>query len=240
MSGVEISFVLPARNEAQAIPEVVAAALQWLDRGVRGEVVVVDDGSSDGTAEAATRCSDPRVRVIRRHRNQGYGAALRAGACETGGTWILFIDGDGQFDPLEAGALWSRRAEAPLVVGYRLERQDGLVRRALGTTWSAVTRLCFDLPVRDVDCGFKLVEAALFRRCAPQSDGAFVSAELLARARILGVRIIEVGVSHHPRRGGAPTGARPEVISRAVAELVRHGPSLRQGASRHRDLVGKT
>lgn len=214
-----MSLVLPAFNEAENIRSAVAAAVGWLDiRGVDGEVVVVDDGSVDGTAEIA-RGRDDRVRVLRHEVNRGYGAALRTGILAARCEHIFFTDADLQFDLAEIGLLEPWIASFDIVVGYRRQRSDNLVRRLNARGWNWMMDALFDVGVRDVDCAFKVFHRRVFDRVPIRSVGAFVNSEILVRARAAGFQMKEVAVSHYPRRAGVQTGAAPEVILRAIKEL---------------------
>jgi glycosyltransferase involved in cell wall biosynthesis len=216
-----LSLVLPAFNEAANLPEGLAAAQVAL-AGLDWEVVVVDDGSADGTAEvvAAVAAAEPRVRLVRHPRNRGYGAALRSGFQAATRPWVMFTDADLQFDLREVHRLLDAAERYDIVAGYRADRQDPLNRRVNAWAWGQLVNASFDLDVRDVNCAFKLFRREVLE-LPLRSDGAFVNTELLARARAAGYRIRQVPVSHFPRQRGVQTGAQPRVVLRAFAELGR-------------------
>ena len=126
----------------------------------------------------------------------------------------------GQFDPFDLGAFAALAGRFDIVAGYRAQRADSIIRRTNGAAWSALMRRTLDLPVRDVDCAFKLLRSSLVRDLPVASDGAMVSAELLARLLREGATLAEVPVRHRPRTAGRSTGARPDVIARALRELL--------------------
>ncbi|MDR7556466.1 MAG: glycosyltransferase family 2 protein [Armatimonadota bacterium] len=218
-----MSVVLPAFNEAgnleatvrELVPVVAAAAADF-------EVLVVDDGSTDATASVAARlAAELPVRVLRHDRNRGYGAALRTGFEAARKPWILLLDADGQFAPAELDRFVALARDADLVVGYRVRRADPRHRGAFASAWTWLMRVLLGVQVRDVDCAFKLMRTALVQSLALESMGAFISAELLGKARRRGARIVEVPVSHRPRRHGRQTGGSPRVLLRAFYELGR-------------------
>jgi glycosyltransferase involved in cell wall biosynthesis len=216
--------VLPCHDEeanvADAIREAAVAAEAAADRF---EVLVVDDGSTDATRAIAAGASfrDPCVRVLVHEHNRGYGAALRTGIAGARGDWILLTDADLQFDLRELEHFVEPAATHDLVVGYRLVRMDPLMRRVNAYAWNRLVGRVFDLDVRDVDCAFKLVRTELAQRLTLTADGAMISTELVARARLAGASIVELGVRHRPRVAGEQSGADPAVVISAFRELRR-------------------
>jgi glycosyltransferase involved in cell wall biosynthesis len=185
------------------------------------EVIIVDDGSRDGTEEEGARlaAANPQVRYIRHETNRGYGEALRTGITVATGEVVFWTDGDRQFDLGELERLWPELARHDLVVGYRIKRADPAHRLFIARTYNTVLRMLFGLRTRDVDCAFKLVKRSVLDRVRPVSGGAFFSAELLLRARQAGFSLVEVGVNHYPRRVGSAKGATPAVILRPFREM---------------------
>jgi glycosyltransferase involved in cell wall biosynthesis len=187
------------------------------------EVIVVNDGSSDQTGVIADRLAtaNPLVRVVHHAINRGYGGALQSGIAACTKDLIFFTDGDGQFDLAELKNLLPLIESHDIVIGYRLNRQEGIVRRFNGWAWTRLVCFLFSLQVRDIDCGFKLFRRQVFNSMTLRSAGALISTEILARAVRKGCSIAQVGVHHFPRRTGRATGAKPSVILRAFRELFR-------------------
>lgn len=228
MAPGSLSVVLPAHDEGESLAFVIRDVLRYLDaRGGDGEVVVVDDGSTDGTPAVVQAWArrDSRVRALRHPTNAGYGAALRTGLARAVGERVCLMDADGQFPAAAIGRLEAHSAE--LVLGVRSPRRDPWVRVLSGRAWNAAVNAAFGLAVRDVDCGLKLLHRRVIERCPLQSAGAFVSAELVARARWAGLSVREVGIDHHPRRSGRASGLALPVVARAGVELAVVGRQLR-------------
>jgi glycosyltransferase involved in cell wall biosynthesis len=220
-------------NEAANVEPVVDALLRVLpEAATEWELIIIDDGSDDGTGPLADALArrDERVRVIRHHTNLGYGAAVRAGLTAARHELVFFLDGDRQFDPVQMHELLARRADADLVVGYRRIRADPGIRGLYTRVWNALVRAVLGLRVRDVNCGFKLLRRDVVKALALEASGATVSAELLTLAQRRGCRIAEVPVDHFPRQSGRPSGGRPDVIVRALVELGQLARRLRQSA----------
>lgn len=221
-----LSFFFPALDEEAHVRPLVARALETLaPLAERLEVIVVDDGSRDRTGTIADELAagDPRVRVVHHGARRGYGGAVRSGLSASREAYVFFTDGDRQFDPADLALLLPRLADADVVVGYRKKRSDPLRRRFVGWSYNRVIWALFGLPVRDVDCAFKLFRGEVFARVPLErigSNGAFFSAELLIRLHEARVRIAQVAVPHHARTWGAPKGASPRVIVRAIRDLL--------------------
>jgi glycosyltransferase involved in cell wall biosynthesis len=151
--------------------------------------------------------------------NRGYGAALRSGARAARMPWVFLTDADLQFDLRELEGFVPYAAEADLIAGWRIQRQDPLHRRFNAIAWNWLVARVFDLPVRDVDCAFKLVRRDLLERIPLTTDGAMISTELVVRAVGAGARVHELGVHHRPRVAGEQSGANLKVVARAFREL---------------------
>jgi glycosyltransferase involved in cell wall biosynthesis len=217
-----LSFFFPAYNEAGNVTPMVDAALSTLPKfAPELQVIIVDDGSRDGTEAEGRRleAGHPEVQYVRHEDNRGYGEALRTGIRNATGDVVFWTDGDGQFDLGELDRLWPLLPDNDLVVGFRIKRADAPHRLFIAWTYNTVLRLVFGLRVRDVDCAFKLARRGVVEAVDPVSGGAFFSAEFLLRARRQGFRVAEVGVHHFPRRIGSSKGATPAVILRTFREM---------------------
>ncbi len=223
-SRVGLSLVLPAFNEAANLRAGLPTALRALEQTGRSfEIVVVDDGSADNTAEVVSSLArqDARIRLVQHHENAGYGAALRSGFQAATGEQVMFTDADLQFDLTEVGRLLVHADHYDIVAGYRAVRRDPWNRRLNAWAWGRLVNATFNLRIRDVNCAFKVFRREVLDGVELKSDGAFVNTELLARARARGWRIHQVPVSHYARQQGVQTGAQPRVVAKAFVELAR-------------------
>jgi dolichol-phosphate mannosyltransferase len=200
-----LSLILPAYNEAAGIAEAVAEADDALARFAGDyEILVVDDGSRDATAVMVAEAMEgrPRVRLLRHAGNRGYGAALRTGFEAARGELVSFTDADGQFDLADLERLTSLADRHPVVVGYRVKRQDPWQRRFFSWGYNHLVRRLIGTRVRDCDCALKVFRRDALARLLPESTHFFVNTEMLARARQMGLTVAQVGVRHRPRRHG--------------------------------------
>lgn len=229
MNAPALSLVFPARNEAANLPDLLASALVIGEQlGVPFEIVIVDDGSQDASRALLDGwCRrDARIRAVHHATNQGYGAALRAGLQTARGEFVFFSDADLQFELAEIRRLLDHAADFEIVAGYRAPRRDPWARRAIAAVWGTLVRRLFDLPVRDIDCAFKIFDRRVLDAIPIRSVGAFINTEILVRARAAGFRIKQVPVTHRRRRSGRQSGAHPRVIVRALVELAQLYSSL--------------
>jgi dolichol-phosphate mannosyltransferase len=200
-----LSLVVPAFNEAAVVRRVVWEADEVLSRlFARYEVVVVDDGSADGTADRVAELAAhlPHVRLVRHPANRGYGAALRTGFEAARHDLVAFTDADGQFDLTDLGWMAPLAGRVAVVAGYRADRQDPWRRRFLSKGYNLLARVLLGTRVRDVDCALKVFRREALDALLPESRGFFVNTEMLTRARQLGLAIADVPVTHRPRQGG--------------------------------------
>lgn len=220
----ELTIFFPAYNEEEIIERTVRDASRFAASAADDyEIIVVDDGSRDGTASAAERIAavDPHVRVVRHDGNRGYGAALRTGFAQARKDLVFFTDADGQFDVTQLPRLLALLAEAPAVVGYRIKRSDPPHRLFIAKTYNVIIRLVFGLQVRDIDCAFKLFRREVLSKVNLESNGAFISSELLIKLRRAGVPIAQCGVNHYPRTTGYSKGANFGVILKTIRDILR-------------------
>jgi glycosyltransferase involved in cell wall biosynthesis len=195
------------------------------------EIVIVDDASTDRTREVAESLAreDPRIRVLHLERRRGLGGTLRAGYAATTRELVLYSDADLPFDfqELARAARLLEYQEADVLAAYRFDRtSEGLLRTLYTLAYSALVRALFGLRFRDVNFSFKLFRRPLLERIELRSEGSFIDAEFLVRARNAGARIIQMGVDYFPRSRGRSTLASPRVIVGILWEMARLAPGL--------------
>ncbi|MCC6360135.1 MAG: glycosyltransferase family 2 protein [Phycisphaerales bacterium] len=231
-----VSVFYPCYNEEANVERTTRAAIAACDRLFTDyEIIIVNDGSKDRTAEIADRLAaeHPRVRAVHNSPNRGYGGALQRGFREATKEYVFYTDGDGQFDFEEMDKLIPLMSKFDIVSGYRLDRQDPLPRKLNALAWGTLVNLLFGLGIRDVDCAFKIYPRRLFDEIEMHATGALIDTEILARAQRRGYTIGQVGVHHYPRTAGQQTGANFKVILRAFRELFRLYHNIRQSGAKN-------
>ncbi len=226
-----ISVFFPCYNEKESIRPLTEKAVLVAGRVCDDyEVILIDDGSSDGTAELADQLAEqyPAVRVIHHPNNQGYGAALQSGFRAATKDYVFYTDGDGQFDVAELPNLLPLIQKYDIVSGYRIDRQDNLIRKINAYCWTRLVSILFNLKLKDIDCAFKLYKREIFDHIEMHSTGALIDTEILARAQRKGYTMTQIGVHHYPRTAGQSTGANIGVILRAFRELFKLRKQIRQ------------
>jgi glycosyltransferase involved in cell wall biosynthesis len=201
-----ISAFFPAYNDGGTIPSMVISALRTLPTVTDDyEVIVINDGSKDYTAEMLQELEKiyPQVRIIHHPVNKGYGAALRSGFATARKAWIFYTDGDAQYDPRELIQLVQAvQADTDIVNGYKISRQDPLHRLIIGRLYHHIVRLLFGFRLRDVDCDFRLIKRKIFDEIHLQSTSGTICLEMVKKFQDAGCKFEEVPVHHFHRAYG--------------------------------------
>lgn len=201
-----LSVFFPAYNDAGTIASMALSA----DLAARAlteeyEIIIVNDGSQDQTALILTELQKylPRLRVITHPRNLGYGAALRSGFSAATRDWVFYTDGDAQYNPLEMSILAEAlRPGVDWVNGYKISRNDPLIRIVLGAVYNWGVKLAFGLRPRDVDCDFRLLRREIFAKIHLESETGSICVEMIKKMQDAGFTFAEVPVSHFHRQYG--------------------------------------
>jgi glycosyltransferase involved in cell wall biosynthesis len=225
-SDIRLSVFFPAYYDEGNIAKVVGSAVKVLEelKLKDYEVVVIEDGSPDRTGEVADEMAlkFEKVRVIHHEKNMGYGATLKDGFTSAKLDYVFYTDGDNQFDLNELKRFVALVPYADMIVGYRKKKQYSLYRKFTSLSYNYLLKLIFGLDYWDIDCAFKLFRRDLFDKITINSVDAFIDAEIMLKAKLLGYTSIEMGVTHLPRVDGVSTGARPSVILRTIKEVFEY------------------
>ncbi len=221
-----LSVFFPAYNDAPSLPALLEKTFAVLSEHAEDfEVIVVNDGSRDNTAEVLAALAEkyaPRLRIITHARNMGYGAALRSGFQAAAKELVFYTDGDGQYDVEELPKLLERMTpEVGLVNGYKLERHDPWHRILIGKAYNQFARLLFRIRIRDIDCDFRLIRRCVLEQIRLASTSGTVCVELVRKLELSPYRVVEVGVHHYLRQHGRSQFFRLRALAKTFYQLLR-------------------
>lgn len=224
MSAPYLSVVVPAYNEEINLAETVPAVQRKLDAlDVAHEIIVVDDGSTDRTAEVAHQLAarDPRVRVAVHPENRGPGSGVFTGIELAEGRFVMFIPADLAMDLDHLHKYLDASRDADLVVGLRSDRRDyTLARKLVSYTNIFLIRMLFGMKQRQFNY-IHCYRRSLLRQVNIETRGVFITAEIMIKAHDLDYRLVEVEIPYVPRTAGVASCGRASVIAKTVRDLLR-------------------
>jgi glycosyltransferase involved in cell wall biosynthesis len=221
-----LSVFFPAYNDAPSLPGLIEKVFAVLQKHVADyEVIVVNDGSYDKTAEVLEELRlrfQPWMRVVTHERNRGYGGALRSGFAAATRDFVFYTDGDSQYDVGELPNLLSRMGpKTGLVNGYKLERNDPAHRIWIGNVYNFCARLLFRIRIRDIDCDYRLIRRSLLEQIRLTATSGTICVELVRKLELSGCEVVEVGVHHFPRLYGRSQFFRIRSLAITFLQLLR-------------------
>ncbi|HET9532926.1 MAG TPA: glycosyltransferase family 2 protein, partial [Blastocatellia bacterium] len=201
-----ISVFFPAYNDAGTIASLVVLADRTLRRLTSDyEIIVVNDGSADHTAQVLSELEAiyPRLKIVNHPANLGYGSALRTGFASSTKELIFYTDGDAQYDVREMEVLLPQMTnDIDIVNGYKISRSDPLHRIIIGKIYCHIVKLAFGIKIKDVDCDFRLVRRASYNRVRLYSTSGTICVEMIKSFQDAGLRFAEAPVHHYHRAYG--------------------------------------
>lgn len=218
-----ISAFFPCYNDAATVRKVVEKALKTLPQLTEDfEVIIVDDGSEDQSSQIADELAAryPQVKAVHHEHNRGYGGALQTGIKTSTKKWVFYTDSDGQYDVEDLLELHPLSGRADVINGYKTGRHDPWYRIVLGSTYNFLIHRIFAIPIRDVDCDFRLMRGDLARSLNLRSEGGAICVEMIKGFQVAGANFAEVPVGHHAREVGKSQFFKPKNLVVMVGELL--------------------
>jgi glycosyltransferase involved in cell wall biosynthesis len=225
-----LSIFYPMWNEEEYIERAIAYGRRSCERMIvlgdisDYELIIVNDASTDATADIADRLAsdDTRVRVVHHPVNRKLGGSMRSGFAAANGDIVLYTDADLPFDLNELPRIVRllREYEADIVCAYRFDRTgEGALRAVYTTVYNALIKTVFGVRVRDINFACKLVSRRVLDAIDLKSEGSFIDAELIIRAQRDGFEVMQMGVDYFPRTRGESTLSSPSVIQKMLSEM---------------------
>lgn len=220
---ITLSVFFPAYYDEKNIGKVVDKAVKVLEElSLKDyEVTIIEDGSPDRTDEVVDELAAKyeKVKVVHHDVNKGYGATLYEGFISARHDYVFYTDGDNQFDLEELKKLVALIPYSDIVVGFRKKKQYSTYRKLTSLVYNYVLRFIFNVDYVDIDCAFKIIKRDLFDKITIKTKDAFIDAEIMIKANLLGYTSTEIGVQHLPRVDGISTAARPSIILKTIKEI---------------------
>lgn len=217
-----LSIVMPAYNEEQNLRQFVPLVIEKVRPQVSSfELMIVDDGSVDNTVAVARELAQkyPEVRLIEHGTNRGPGSGLRTGIQESKAEWVIFIPADIAIDLDTFHRYIDATQQADVVVGVRSDRRDySFLRKINSVVYIWMVKILFLMKQRQFNF-VHMYRRKIFESCMPESQGVFITAEIMVRARDRGFRLQEVDVPYVPRAFGEATCGKPKVVGKTAGDL---------------------
>jgi dolichol-phosphate mannosyltransferase len=217
-----MTLIVPSHNEAESLPSVLRGWWNERPRAVTTEILVVDDASTDGTADVLRELqSEFPLRVVRNPEVRGFGGSLKVGISNARTPWVAFTDADGQYDPRDLPILIAvLESGKELALGWRTERADPFVRTAISVGFRGLVFLFFQHAAHDPTTSLRAGRTDAVRRVASRTrymNGSFWN-EFMIRWRAEGHSVGEVPIRHLPRLAGTSKVASRTVIGKVAAQ----------------------
>jgi len=219
-----LSIFFPVYNDAYGIPYLIVKIYSILPQiADKFEVILVNDGSTDETEEIALYLKKQylNLKVVSHKKNRGYGDALQTGFKHARYDWVFYTDGDLQYNPQEIAKLVNKVSpKVDVVNGYKIKRHDPLIRIVMGTLYSKILHFMYKLPIRDVDCDFRLIRKAVLEKIELTSNSGFICLELVEKLAFEGAKFREVPIHHYNRIFGRSQFFKPSNLLKTFQENI--------------------
>lgn len=220
-----VSFFCPAYNDEKNLPVLVPHVSKFLSEITDTyEIIIVHDGGPDRTGEVADRLATefPNVRVIHHPKNLGYGVTLRDGFQAAKYDYVMYTDGDNQYDVREFLPYLSLLEEADVLSGYVTEKAASFRRKVQSEVYNWLIRILFFVWCRDIDCAMKIYKRNVLNNIEVKSPSCFIDAEMIIKAKKAGFKVAQFPVTHFPRTEGVASGSKFNVIMTTVRDMLKY------------------
>lgn len=220
----EVSFFCPAYYDQNNLPKLIPIVFGFLKKiSKKFEIIIIEDGSPDRTGEIAEELASryPNIRVIHHPKNMGYGATLKDGFLNARYEYVMYTDGDNQYDVREFEPYLYLLQDVDILSGYAVKKAVTLRRKLQSVVYNFLIRLLFGVNLKDINCSMKIYKKNVFDSMKIESTSAFIDTEMLIKAKRSNFKIVQFPVTHYRREKGLASGSKPNVIGGTIKDMIK-------------------
>lgn len=220
-----VSFFCPAYNDAGNLPDLIPVVVYFLNRNAeKYEITIIDDGAKDGTGKVADEMAAkfPNISVIHHEKNKGYNASLKEGFEKGKYDYVMYTDGDNQYDVRELEPYLYLLEKNDIIAGYAIKKAVSPFRKFQSWVHNTLINILFLSNFKDINCSLKIFKKDVLNSIKIKSSpyGAFIDAELILKSKMLGYKIAQFPVTHYERKSGLASGSKPSLIFSTIKDMV--------------------
>ncbi len=221
-----VSFFCPAYNDEGNLPDLIPNVFRFLtENSEKFEIVIIDDAAKDRTGAVADELARkfPNIRVIHHSENKGYTATLKEGFEMGKFDYVMYTDGDNQYDVNDAGPYLHLLEDNDVIAGYAVKKAVSPFRKLQSWVHNTLINILFFNRFKDINCSMKIFKKPVLDKIEIKSDpfGAFIDAELILKAKKLGFRIAQFPVIHYERKTGIASGSKPKLVLKTIKDMIK-------------------
>jgi glycosyltransferase involved in cell wall biosynthesis len=221
-----VSFFCPAYNDAGNLPDLIPVVHKFLsENSDKFEITIIDDGAKDKTGAVADELAIKYscVRVVHHEQNKGYAATLQEGFENAKYEYVMYTDGDNQYDVMEFVPYLYLLKDNDIISGYATKKAVSLLRKFQSNVHNYLVSLLFLTWIKDINCSMKIFKKRVLDSIDINSSpfGAFIDAELILKARKKGFKIAQFPVTHYERKSGIASGSKPGLVLKTILDMIK-------------------
>jgi len=220
-----VSFFCPAYNDELNLPILIPRVLKFLHSVTDTfEIIIVHDGGTDKTGQVADELSktDRHIRVIHHPKNLGYGTTLRDGFLAGKYDFIMYTDGDNQYDVAEFAPFLHLLDHSDVLSGYVQAKAVSFRRKLQSSIYNTLIAALFFVRFRDINCAMKIYRRKVIQAIPIKSRSGFIDAEMILRSKKAGFKVVQFPVTHFKRTGGLASGSKMNVVLPTIVEMLKY------------------
>ncbi len=220
-----ISFFCPAYHDALNLPDLIPNVFNFLQKhSEEFEIVIIEDGSPDNTGEVADNLAKkfPYTRVIHHAKNKGYTATLKEGFENAKYDYVMYTDGDNQYNIWDFEPYLHLLKTNDVISGYAVKKAVSLFRRFQSWVHNSLIKILFLVNFRDINCSMKIFKKKVLNSIEIKSSlyGGFIDAELILKSKRMGFKVAQFPVVHYERKSGIASGSKPKVVLNTIKDMI--------------------